>query len=390
MKRESVRSTGLLTTTLVLLTFGCGQEPEPDAQNLDATDTTKSLVAAEPEKAPDGRPRGTRVNFDVDARRPATLLSDYGLFEDLAEQTLLEGVIPYQLNSLSFVDGARQESFVYIPPGETARYQPDNAFTFPVGSILIQNLWFPVDADDVSNQKRLFETRLLLHMTKGWTAVPYLWNEEGTDADRVVIGQKSQVTRGPSAGDPHTFTFLTPNMNECKSCHVNEDVMYPIGVTAANLNRTISVEGTDVNQLDYWQRIGLLTGLPDDRSGIPSIPDWTDDASTTVESRARSWLDVNCSHCHNPRGAAQHVWTGPYFHSESAGPLRCLQAAGGSGTRFAGTQVQHSATKARRVVPGSTHDLDGTRCDDASARSLNGRSSGGRIDPPMDLRDGGR
>ena len=304
MKRGMFRSTALLTATFALFAFGCGQEPKSDAQNSGAADPVPSSATAEPEPATAVRPPDIQINFDVDARRPATLLSDYGLFENLAEQTLIAGVIHYQLNSLSYVDGARQESFVYIPHGEVASYQPDNAFTFPVGSILIQNLWFPADSDDTLQQKRLFETRLLLHMTKGWTAVPYVWNESGTDADRVVIGQKSQVTRASSAGDPHTFTYLTPNMNECKSCHVNEDVMDPIGVTAANLNRTISVDGTDVNQLHYWKQIGLLNGLPDDRNSIPSIPDWTDDASATLERRARSWLDVNCSHCHNPRGAA--------------------------------------------------------------------------------------
>ena len=134
--------------------------------------------------------------------------------------------------------------------------------------------------------------------------MPYLWNQDGTDADRVVIGDRTDITLPQADGEPHSFTYLTPNMNECKRCHVNEDVMYPIGVTAANLNRMIDAGGNNVNQLDRWQQLGLLKGLPEERDRIPQIPDWRDESSATAERRARSWLDVNCSHCHNPRGAA--------------------------------------------------------------------------------------
>ena len=209
-----------------------------------------------------------------------------------------------ELNAYSFVDNATQQSFLYIPPGQAATYRPDDAFSFPVGTVLIQNIFFPERFNANDDAGRPVETRLLIHMTNGWTAVPYLWNAEGTDAERSVIGDKTSITLPTSTGEPHTFRYLTPNMNECRRCHENERVMTPIGVTAANLNRTIHADGVEKNQLEHWQHLGLLNDLPGDRDTIPRLPDWKDDTSASVECRARSWLDVNCSHCHNPRGAA--------------------------------------------------------------------------------------
>jgi len=299
MSRHTFCATLGLAGLAILNAAGCQQDTTSKSEPAVPVD-----VSAPDTSPPPAAARKSSVTVDIDARRPTQLLSDYGLFEDLTELSPDVAVISYELNAHSFVDHAHQESFLYIPNGETAEYQSDNAFQFPVGTILGQNIRFPVDQRDEAQGNRLVETRLLIHMTRGWTAVPYVWNEDGTDAARSVIGEKTEVSTVLPNGEEHNFTFLTPNMNECKRCHVNEDVMYPIGVTAANLNRTIEVDGNAVNQLVYWQQQGLLTGLPEDIADVPQIPDWHDSSSATVERRARSWLDVNCSHCHNPRGAA--------------------------------------------------------------------------------------
>jgi hypothetical protein len=36
---------------------------------------------------------------------------------------------------------------------------------------------------------------------------------------------------------------------------------------------------------------------------IASMPKWDDPKSGTVQDRARAYLAVNCSHCHNPEEA---------------------------------------------------------------------------------------
>jgi uncharacterized repeat protein (TIGR03806 family) len=284
---------------MLLSGLGCQRDAKSKPESALPVEVTESTISSEPPAK-----RISSVKVDVDARRPAKLLSDYGLFEDLTDLVPDAAVISYELNAHSFMDHAIQESFLYLPAGKAAEYQAEGAFRFPVGTILGQHVRFPADQGDATQQTRPVETRLLIHMTQGWTAVPYVWNEDGSDADRAVIGEKTDVSTVLQNGEQHLFTFLTPNMNECRRCHVNEDVMYPIGVTAANLNRTVEVDGHEVNQLVDWQQRGLLTGLPDTIVDVPRIPDWEDSSSATVERRARSWLDVNCSHCHNPRGAA--------------------------------------------------------------------------------------
>lgn len=295
MSRHTTCTTLALAGMMILSAAGCQQDASTKSKPPAVTDASAPPAAVS---------QDSFVTVDVNARRPSGLLSDYGLFRDLTELSPDVAVIPYELNAHSFVDHAYQESFLYIPNGKSAEYQPESIFLFPVGTILGQNIRFPVDQRDETRGNRLVETRLLIHMTKGWTAVPYVWNEDGTDADRSVIGDNTEVSTVLQNGEEHNFTYLTPNMNECKRCHVNEDVMGPIGVTAANLNRDIDIDGTHMNQLEHWQQSGLLGSLPGDRSAIPQLPDWQDESSASVDRRARCWLDVNCSHCHNPHGAA--------------------------------------------------------------------------------------
>jgi len=302
MRTRTTRGFGGLLITVLLFSWGCQQQSNIESVSQpDASSQVSESSEAESSKVV---PLAVTVQVDVDARRPAMTLSEYGLFSDLSRQVPATAVIPYEMNSHSFLDHASQQGFVYVPPGETIQYRSDGPFEFPLGTVLIQNIRFPHDESDASKGERLVETRLLIHKTKGWTAVPYRWNKDGTDADRCVIGEKTEMTITPGSGDPHSFTYVTPNMNECKRCHVNEDVMRPIGVTAANLNRPIETDSAVRNQLVHWQQHGILKDLPEDRQTIPRLPDWQNESAATVERRARSWLDVNCSHCHNPRGAA--------------------------------------------------------------------------------------
>ena len=244
------------------------------------------------------------VRVDLDSRRPAEKLSDYGLFADLANQIPASGVVPYRLNSSSFIDAATQEMFAYIPPGQTVKFLADGPFDFPIGTILIQNIRFPNGTTAPDPSSRLVETRLLIHQNHGWTAVPYLWNEDQSDAQRAVIGGRTDITLVGVDGTEKSFSYQTPNMNECKQCHSRDGQTAPIGTTARNLNRNIEVADGTLNQLKHWQSIGLLTGLPDDLQGIAKLPEWRDEQTASIDQRARAWLDANCAHCHCATGQA--------------------------------------------------------------------------------------
>jgi len=243
----------------------------------------------------------SQVHVDLESRRPAMMLSEYHLFSDLKNQVPSAGVIPYTLNASHFVDYAISHHYLYLPPNTQASYHERDVFTFPVGTVLVQTLGFLNDLRDPLQGEQLVETRLLIHQTKGWLAVPYLWNDAGTDARRAVIGGKTPVNWIHHDGSARSSLFLTPDMNQCKRCHKNEDAVSPIGLRARNLNCQPIDHKT--NQLTRWVDSGLLAGAPQENVWPQGI-DWRDPSTGSAEVRARSWLDINCAHCHNPMGQA--------------------------------------------------------------------------------------
>ena len=80
---------------------------------------------------------GPRANVIL-ASDPATKLSDYGFFENAAATAPAPGVVPYDLVNALFSDHAAKHRYVYVPKGQSAAYDPDKAFDFPVGSVLIK------------------------------------------------------------------------------------------------------------------------------------------------------------------------------------------------------------------------------------------------------------
>ncbi len=278
---------------------GCGARSEPSSE------PRQEVAAHSSDELPtEGSPTATPVSVDVDARRPVMLLSEYHLFSDLRNQVPNSGVIPYQLNTSQFLDNALARHHIYLPPGARGMYHDRDVFDFPVGTVLVQTLFFAPDLDNLATGDRAVETRLLIHQTKGWVAVPYLWNEQGTDARRAVVGGKTDVVWRHHDGSKQPFQFITPDMNQCKRCHKNQDIVAPIGMRARYLNRDIDTDGGPENQLTHWARLGLIDGLPEGVAGVARAPNAYDPNSGTVAARARTWLDVNCAHCHNPRGPA--------------------------------------------------------------------------------------
>ena len=189
-------------------------------------------------------------------------------------------------------------------------------------------------ANESKGEKQI-ETRLLIHQNKGWLGVPYVWNETGDDARRAVAGRKTPVSWKHFDGSDRAHNFVTPNMNQCKQCHVNREVMAPIGMKAENLNRDVEfVQGTK-NQLKHWDDLGLINDVPSDVETGSKFPVWNDPTTGDVLSRARAWLEVNCAHCHNPEGPANVTGLDLSYHQEDPGRFGVYKppVAAGRGSR---------------------------------------------------------
>jgi uncharacterized repeat protein (TIGR03806 family) len=107
-------------------------------------------------------------------------------------------------------------------------------------------------------------------------------------------------------GSPRSLEYLVPSRNQCLQCHHLVDdggaqQLVLIGPKARYLNRSNFIDGSEQNQLTYLATAGMLEGLP---AAPPQAPDALDAGAGGLESRARTYLDINCAHCHNVDGTA--------------------------------------------------------------------------------------
>ena len=118
-------------------------------------------------------------------------LSEYHFFKGaLKNLDPAEGVIYYSLNSPLFSDYAFKKRFVEILQGQKIKYNASEVFDFPEGTILIKNFYYPADFRQPEKDIRILETRLLILENNNWKALPYIWNDEQTEAFLSIAGKK--------------------------------------------------------------------------------------------------------------------------------------------------------------------------------------------------------
>jgi uncharacterized repeat protein (TIGR03806 family) len=230
-------------------------------------------------------------------------LSDYGFFKGkLADLDPVEGVTPYSVNTALFSNYAEKLRFIKFPNGgKPASYNDSSVFTFPLGTILIKNFYYPVDFRKPEKGRKILETRLLIHEATGWQAYPYIWNTEQTEAFYDPAGETTSVTYINSSGKRITAPYVIPNKNQCKGCHLQADKLVPIGTSARQLNREFNYTSGKMNQLTFWKHQSMLDTLP---ASAPKLAEWNNPETGNLNDRARAYLDANCGHCHSPRGPA--------------------------------------------------------------------------------------
>jgi uncharacterized repeat protein (TIGR03806 family) len=172
----------------------------------------------------------------------------------------------------------------------------------PVGCCIIKNFYYPSDFRKPEGDRRILETRLLVHLDKGWEAREYIWNDEQTDAQLAADGDIKHVAWIHYDGSPREVDYVIPTQSQCKNCHLINGSMSPIGPKVRNLNTKISYPSGSKNQLTYLADCGVLNQLPA-LAICPTMPNYLD-TSATLDSRARAYLDINCAHCHSPHGSA--------------------------------------------------------------------------------------
>ncbi len=232
-------------------------------------------------------------------------LSDYEFFTgDLKNLSPAEGVLPYALNAALFTDYAFKKRFIKFPAGTKVNYNSEEVLDFPEGTVLIKNFYYPTDFRKPEDNIRILETRLLLKESGTWKTLPYIWNDEQTDAFLNVAGKNLDVTWTHYDGAMRTIKYSVPNMNQCKGCHLKGDAVMPIGPSARQLNGDYHYPEGKMNQLVHWKELNVIEGMPA-LSQIPQLASY-DDTQASIDKRARAWLEINCAHCHRVDGPAKN------------------------------------------------------------------------------------
>ena len=225
---------------------------------------------------------------------PYATLSEYNFYEgELRNLEPAFGVLPYDLNSSLFSDYAHKKRFVWMPEGSKAVYENDfTPLNFPVGAVLIKNFYY--ENVQPNNTTKIIETRLMYKTEDGWEFANYVWNEDQTEAT-FTDGSSFVPLDWIENGDLKSVNYNIPPRAECFTCHNKSAVPIPIGPKPQNLNKDYDYTDGISNQLNKWVEFGYLEdNLP---STIVSTVRW-DDESLPLNDRVRSYLDINCAHCH--------------------------------------------------------------------------------------------
>lgn len=244
---------------------------------------------------------------------PYAKLSDYHFFEgNIKDQNPSLDVLPYEPASSLFSDYAHKKRFVWMPKGTHATYNgDDNIFEFPVGTALVKTFYY--DNVQPSNITKRIETRLLIRKSSGWQAYTYVWKEDQTDAllESTENGLHIPVTWTDENGINKSVNYRVPSQTECVTCHkINPnqtgEITIPIGPKPQNLNTTFNYSTGTENQITKWKNVGYLGNDVPSLSAIKSTIDWRD-TSKSLELRARSYIDINCAHCHRDGGHCDYT-----------------------------------------------------------------------------------
>lgn len=236
----------------------------------------------------------TNVSVDL-TKIPYEKLSDYNFFEGTINlQNPAKKVLNYQPASSLFTDYAHKKRFVWMPNGTIASYNGDDkVLELPVGAALVKTFYY--DNVQPTNTTKIIETRIMIRKETGWIFAEYVWNDEQTEAFLTIEGSNKNITWKDENNVIKTANYRIPSPTECLICHKSNAKPIPIGIKPQNLNNIISYNGNSKNQLSKWIEENYLeNNLP---NTITATVDYND-TSKSLSLRARSYVDINCAHCH--------------------------------------------------------------------------------------------
>lgn len=331
----------LAQTPLQLVSFG-----EDNAGEIYLVDHQRSQTIHQLVTNPDD---GQHVSFPKK-------LSDTGLFSSIGDQIPSAGVREYSINAKHWADHSTSQRWMALPGNEPVKVESDSRWTFPEGSVIAKTVSIEMTAGEPATSRRL-ETQILHREDGTWRPYTYAWNDAQTEADLVPATGFTRTLRIQDSSAPGGLReqpWRFASRGECQMCHnpwaeaksasIGRQSAAPLAISTMQLNR-IEDSGSSLNQLEQLQQTGWIAGqLPTLLNETTRFVDPYDD-SADLDARARSYLHVNCAHCHQ-----EHAGGSALIHLTMDVKLedaRLIDAKPGQGA--------FGISQARLLSPGDPH-----------------------------------
>ncbi len=203
------------------------------------------------------------------------LLSQTGLYADIASETLAPGVHLYAPQFELWTDGAEKRRWIYIPEGSQIDTSNIDDWKFPIGT----KIWKEFVRDGIRIETRLIEKLPRERASEGfegWLSVAYVWLDDQSDAKATPEGLEN------AKGTPHDV----PDQQACGECH-DMRIEKPLGFSAIQLAH--DGEGMTLTALVEQD---LISTPPSVALTVPGTPE---------QREVLGYFHANCGHCHRDR-----------------------------------------------------------------------------------------
>jgi glucose/arabinose dehydrogenase/mono/diheme cytochrome c family protein len=235
---------------------------------------------------------------------PPLLLSQTGVFSDLATLTPQAGLVPYAPNVPFWSDHAIKSRWFAIKNlTDTFGFSQNGNWTFPTGMTWIKHFDINTTRGNPATRRKL-ETRIIVKTATEIYGLTYKWRADQSDAD--LVPEQGLTELIPASSPAQTWRY--PSRTECRVCHTDGGGL-ALSFNTPQLNRTHPYGTQTPHQIEAMMAAGYITpGTAP--TAVATLPKYAaaDDATSSLEWRVRSYLAVNCAQCHQPGGAAVGNW----------------------------------------------------------------------------------
>ncbi len=236
------------------------------------------------------------------------LISETGLFTE--HTTPAVGVASYKIAMQQYADGGWSEHVIALPNDQVVMLNKDGSMQYPDGTVLGKTIFIN---EWQNRHRRPVETQVMFMQGGQWQFYTYAWRADQSDADLIPAdGDYLNIETHDKyvPGEKRTLHWRLHSRTECVTCHNGRSPVLAFRSDQLHANLT----GNNLAQPTQLQTLvvaGLIrnaqpVGGAENTSKIEGISDqikpmvgWR---NQDHEALARSYLHVNCAHCHQPEG----------------------------------------------------------------------------------------